>query len=119
MKILIVDDEAMTRRMAQMILEKAGNDCLMADSGMAALEILKQEKVDLVLMDVEMPQMSGLQTLEEIRKSDWGREQKVVLMSGTIDEAVQNAKQNQGVIDCMQKPFKVPDLQGMLEKVNN
>ena len=68
--ILVVDDDAMNLKMVEMILKRKGYDVKKADSGQAALALLKEESVDLVLLDVEMPVMSGIETLDAIR-TEW------------------------------------------------
>ena len=65
--ILVVDDDAMNLRMAEVMLKKKGYDVRKADSGQTALTLLQEETVDLVLLDVEMPGMSGTETLDAIR----------------------------------------------------
>lgn len=68
--ILAVDDDTMNLRMVEMILKRKDYDVKKADSGQAALALLKEESVDLVLLDVEMPGMSGIETLNAIR-AEW------------------------------------------------
>ena len=65
--ILVVDDDAMNVRMAEFILKQQQYQVLKASSGMECLEVLKNQPVDLVLLDIEMPGMNGMQTLEQIR----------------------------------------------------
>ncbi len=66
--ILVVDDEQMNRMSTKFILEKAGYDVVCAQSGEEGLRMLLERSVDLVLLDVEMPTMSGIDILREIRK---------------------------------------------------
>ena len=70
--ILVVDDDDMNLKMAEFILKKdmKENKVLLADSGMKAIDTLQREKVDLVLLDFQMPVMNGLKTLELIRKRE-------------------------------------------------
>lgn len=65
--ILLVDDNPLSRRMGQLVLEKEGHRVLPADCGAVALEMLDCERVDLVLMDLQMPEMDGTQTTQAIR----------------------------------------------------
>lgn len=67
-KILVVDDERWIRLNLKRLLESEGHSVLMADSGHAALTILKQNKVDLIISDHRMPRMSGLDLLETLRQ---------------------------------------------------
>lgn len=92
--ILVVDDDAMNLKMAEMILKKNGYEVKKADSGQAALELLEEEPVDLVLLDVEMPEMSGIETLDAIRAKQELSELPVLFLSASEDmeEAVANGE---------------------------
>ncbi len=65
--VLIVDDEPVNRMVLARMVEHHGSQCIEAASGAEALELLDVQKVDLVLLDIHMPQMSGIQTLERLR----------------------------------------------------
>lgn len=69
-KILVVDDEKPILQLVSKILEKEGHEVVTADSGEACLEILENEKPDLILMDVMMPRMDGWKVIEEIKKDE-------------------------------------------------
>ena len=90
--ILVVDDDAMNLRMAEMILRKNGYEVKKADSGQAALAFLQEEPVDLILLDVEMPGMSGIETLEAIRERPEWEKMPVLFLSASEDmeQAVAN-----------------------------
>lgn len=66
--ILVADDDAMNLKRTRMILEKNYN-ILLAESGKEALEKMKSEKVDLVLLDIAMPVMDGLETFKQMKES--------------------------------------------------
>lgn len=68
-KILVVDDEAQIRRIIRLLLEKKGYSVVEAGDGVSAVEIVSKEKIDLVIMDIMMPLMSGIEATAEIRKS--------------------------------------------------
>ena len=67
-KILVVDDDAMNLKMACFILDQKSYPVITAMSGEECLEVLEREQVDLILLDVEMPGMNGIATLEKIRQ---------------------------------------------------
>ena len=89
-RILIVDDDDMNLKMAEFILKKDMKDIevLLADSGMKAIDILQREKVDLVLLDFQMPVMNGLKTLEIIRKRDNLKDIPVFFLTGKSSREV-------------------------------
>jgi len=101
---MIVDDEPDMLSMLRLILEKrCGCDVVASSSGLAALEMLGECTPDLVITDIKMPDLDGLQLLSKIQAYD--RTISVIVMTGygTIDMAVQALKD--GAYDFLQKPF--------------
>ena len=84
-KILIVDDDPVTLRFMKNVLE-GSYDVAMANSGMNAMTFLQENKTDLVLLDYEMPVMSGLQTLNMIRADENLREIPVIFLTAKDDK---------------------------------
>ena len=80
-KILIVDDEADDRMMAKIILEKEGFKVIEAKDWKEALTKIKEGHIDLVLLDLRMPEMDGLELLGKIRKENSSEELPVVIYS--------------------------------------
>ena len=78
-KVLVVEDEADTLEVVRAILEDAGLQVVTAHNGEKCLETLEREEVDLVLLDVIMPKMSGWETFRIIREKH--RKQKVAFLS--------------------------------------
>ncbi len=103
--ILVVDDDAMNLRMAEMLLKKKEYNVKKADSGQAALALLQEETVDLVLLDVEMPVMSGIETLEEIRARHELAELPVVFLSASEDMEKSVANGEYAVQGFIMKPI--------------
>ncbi len=102
--VLIVDDEEIMRDVLETILSGAGYKADLAKTGEEALEIYSQKSYDVVLMDVSMPGMGGLSTLEELIKLD---EEAVVLMItafATFDTAI--SAWEKGAMGCIRKPFQ-------------
>ncbi len=73
-KIMLVDDNKRILELLGTVMRKAGHDVIVADSGATCLEILKDEKPDLILMDVMMPEMDGWKTVEAIKKDPSNRD---------------------------------------------
>lgn len=111
--ILLVDDEADFVEMLSLRLKEAGETVLTAPSGSQCLEILNQTKIDVVVLDVKMPGMDGIETLQEIKKSHPLVEVIMLTGHGTIDTAVQGMKL--GAFDFLMKPADFDDFIG---KVN-
>jgi CheY-like chemotaxis protein len=88
-KILIVDDEEMDRILLSEILHQAGHEPLFAPNGQVALGIWKRTKVDLVVTDIVMPELNGLELLESMREEDpWVR---VIAISGVTAKKLNEA----------------------------
>ena len=69
-RVLVVDDERKMRRVLQIMLEQMGLESLAADNGEQAVELFDGEKIDLVLTDLKMPGMTGIELIERIRTLD-------------------------------------------------
>ncbi|MCE5299313.1 MAG: sigma-54 dependent transcriptional regulator [Spirochaetia bacterium] len=111
-KILVVDDEENIRKVLKGLLARNGyNDVLMAGDGLQAIETINDENIDLIISDVNMPNMDGLELFEEI--GDTGIPFIILTAYGTIETAV-NAVKN-GVYDFLEKPF---DEKNLIEVVN-
>lgn len=111
--ILIVDDEEKTRKVLKINLADTYR-ILLASNGGEAVKILNQETVHLVLTDLKMPEMNGLELLHHIR--DNYKNIPVILMTayGTVENAVEAMKM--GAYDYILKPVKISELELLLEK---
>jgi two-component system, cell cycle sensor histidine kinase and response regulator CckA len=83
MNILIVDDIPMNRRLLQIILESKEFKTFEAGNGLEALDMLENEKIDLIISDILMPVMDGYRLCEEVRKSPKFRDIPLILFSAT------------------------------------
>ncbi len=107
-KIMLVDDEERFLATTQKLLNKKGYDAITASSGSQALEILGQKQVHVVILDVKMPGMDGIETLKAIKKQYPMVE--VIMLTGhaTVESAVQGLKT--GASDYLMKPAEIDDL---------
>lgn len=102
-KILIVDDSALSRRTLRRILESAGYEVVEADDGMAALELYFLEKPSLVLLDLVMKGMYGVEVLVKLREMDQGA--RVVVASADIQSSTRTLVHEAGALGFVHKPF--------------
>ena len=119
-RLLIVDDEQTIRRLCMTVGESLGFSCLEAESGDAALALLEEQPVHMVLTDMVMPNMSGLEFLEHVRRVYPRVEIAVMTGHGSVETAVQAMKL--GAYDYISKPFAPLDelrlfLRRMADKV--
>lgn len=103
--ILLVDDNAMNRNMLGRRIERQGHKILEAEDGREALEILREQEIDLMLLDVEMPGVNGFEVLQRV-KADPDLRKTAVIMLSALDEIdiVVSCIQN-GADDYVPKPF--------------
>ena len=114
--ILICDDAAFMRMMIKDILTKNGyNVAGEAENGMKAVEKFKEVNPDLVLMDITMPEMDGIQALKEIQKLDGGA--KVIMCSAMGQQAMVIESIQAGAKDFIVKPFQAERVIEAVKKV--
>lgn len=116
-RILVVDDDAMNRKMANVILSQRGYAVEVAASGQECLELLKTNPYDLILLDIKMPEMDGVETLEKIREMEKGRQIPVLFLTGMADDSWKEDAERLNVLDVVQKPFIPQKLQERMTKV--
>jgi two-component system, chemotaxis family, chemotaxis protein CheY len=102
-KILIVDDSAMSRRILRRILETAGHNVIEAEDGMVAIEKYFLDKPDVVLLDLIMKGMLGMDVLHEIRRID--EKARVVVATADIQNSTRVLSETEGAIGFVTKPF--------------
>ena len=114
---LIVDDYSTARRLIKDSLEKIGFSCIEAENGNQALAIIKQTSLNLVIVDVMMPDKNGLELLKDIRADDNMKDLPVILtMLEPFDELISDGNK-MGMNDYLVKPFDVFTLSKKLDNV--
>lgn len=117
-KILVVDDEASIREFLQIMLKREKMVVDVAENGQAAWQKLQSHSYDLIISDIQMPEMTGLELLEKIKAKDPSALVLMITAFGSTDIAVQAMKL--GAYDFLTKPFKLDDvklrIQNALEK---
>lgn len=115
-KIMVIDDEPDIILLIKHILKRAGHEIIGAESGEVALNKLKDEKPDLILLDIMMPVMHGWKTLEKIRKIKDSEDIPVVILTaGAITFELFKRSDLNEFVDYIAKPFKWDSL---IEKVD-
>jgi DNA-binding NtrC family response regulator len=112
-KVLLVDDEKDFVEMLSLRLKEAGEKVTPAYSGKECLETLEKTEIDVVILDIKMPGMDGIETLREIRKRFPLVEVIMLTGHGTIETAVEGMKV--GAFDYLLKPADFDDLTAKLE----
>ncbi len=113
--VLIVDDEDTTRNLCRDVVADAGLRTRTASTTEQALDILDQYPVDLVITDLRVPQIGGIELLKRVRESYAQTAVIVLTQYGTIESAVEATRM--GAADYVTKPFHVPELRGKIDRV--
>jgi two-component system response regulator AtoC len=113
-RVLVVDDEAPMRRALEILLATLDLEAVPAESAEAALTVLTREHVDLVLTDVRLPGMSGVEALRRIREIDQALPVIVLTAYGTIQDAVEAMRL--GAFDYVLKPFEIDAVAAAVRK---
>jgi two-component system chemotaxis response regulator CheY len=103
-KLLLVDDSGLARRSMRAMLEPAGFEVIEAEDGMTALERYSLDKPDLVILDLVMKGMYGLDVLTKLRQLD--PEARVVVVSADVQQSSQDMVQAAGAIGFLNKPVE-------------
>lgn len=116
--ILLVDDNFINRLLVIHLLDDKGYTVIEAENGYGAIEKLKEEDIDLVLMDISMPDLDGLEATRIIRKMDEAYLHKVPIIAMTAHAFQQQIQEalDSGMNDYLSKPFKPEEL---FQKINN
>lgn len=117
LKVLLVDDEEDIIEVIQDRLEAYGFTVATARTGVEALKKLSLERFDGVFLDVKMPEMGGIEALEEIRKRDTKIPVIIITSSSTREAAIEAIAK--GANDYVLKPFEWQELKAKIEKVYN
>ncbi|EPR37313.1 response regulator receiver protein [Desulfovibrio sp. X2] len=113
-KILVIDDERPTLGMFRLFLEKYGHEVLLAENGADGLELFAREAPPVVLTDIKMPGMDGIEVLKRIKQANPAVEVIVITGHGDMDLAIQAL--NLDATDFINKPIKKEELDAALHR---
>jgi CheY-like chemotaxis protein len=114
LRVLVVDDNDDIRDLFRRLVERAGHAVETAADGVEAVEVLERESFDLMLLDLTMPRMNGVDVVRWLRAHpDVAPELRVVVISGWAGEQ-RAVLQELGVVDVMQKPLRLQQLTDLI-----
>src|SRR5256884_4334126 len=117
-RILVVDDERSMRELLAIVLRREGYEVLLADNGRTAIDLLEREPVDLLISDIKMPDLSGVDVLRAAKKIDQDILGIMITAFASTDTAVEAMRL--GACDYLSKPFDIDLLKMKVrEKIEN
>jgi len=116
-KILAVDDSKTMRDMVSFTLKGAGHDVVLADDGVNALTALTGQEVDLVITDVNMPNMNGIELVEKLRQDPRFRATPILILTTESDDSLKQRGRAAGATGWIVKPFVPEKLLKVVDKV--
>jgi len=109
-RILIIDDETVARKALHQALTKAGYSVLEASDGTSGLELAKGSKPDLIICDIDMPGMTGFETLTALKADDRTKDVPFVFLTGSSDAITGKLGRMLGAEEFIEKPFSFSKL---------
>ena len=117
-KILVADDEKHIVQIVQFNLEKKGNyEVIVASDGEMALELIRQEKPDLVISDIMMPKMTGFELFEALRKDEEIKDTPFIILTAKGQDSYFEEGQEKGILHILTKPFRPKALLAIAKEI--
>jgi len=117
MKILIIDDNEKISKMLSTFLRLNGNECITASKGRTGLSLIEEQKFDVVLLDLAMPDFSGYDVIDALEKNGTLKQNKIIVFTASnVSQAKLDELVSRGVRDYVLKPI---DLNELLEKLKD
>ncbi|MGD2186425.1 MAG: sigma-54 dependent transcriptional regulator [Desulfobacterales bacterium] len=113
-KILVVDDDASHRKMIEAVLSDEGHEIKQADDGQVAINAVRKEFFDLILMDIRMSEVGGIEALKQIKEISPGIPIVIMTAYASVDTAVEALKS--GAYDYLTKPIDIDELKILVQK---
>ncbi len=116
-RILVVDDSMSALLSMQRCLTRIGYETILAENGVCAIEMIKEKSPDIILMDVLMPHMHGLECLQIIKADPDVRHIPVIMITSMSDSQIEIISLRAGASDFLKKPVNVEILKLRIEKI--
>lgn len=113
-KILVIDDESDIRAALDAILEDEGFSVITAADGMEGVQKNKENDPDVIILDLKMPKMGGMEALREIRKTD--KDVRVIILTGYGEAGSVREAENLDVFEYVSKPFRNAMITGCVKE---
>ena len=115
--ILIVDDDTVCRGLIRMVLEYDGCRCMEAEDGDAALAMLKQHHIDVMILDYMMPKVSGIEVLTALRQPSQPLSPPTIMITGMLLPPVHEQATQLGAFAILEKPYDLGELRALIAHI--
>lgn len=116
-RVLVVDDEIHIVHVVAIKLRNNGYDVITANNGAEALELAQQENPDIIVTDYQMPVMSGLELVKELRENEITKNTPVILLTARSFAISKEEQDDLQISTCLSKPFSPRELLGDIEDI--
>lgn len=117
MKILIVDDDKTTRKLLTLYLKSKGFEVVAAENGLEALEKLGTENINLIVSDMNMPYMDGIEFTKTVKNDPNFKNIPIIMLTTEADEDEVKKAYDAGVDDYLVKPTNAEQISGRIKKI--
>lgn len=114
-RMLVVDDEPMMRDLLHKTLTRKGHEVIAVDSGRKAIQLFRQDRPALTILDLNLPDINGIDVLREIRSVD--PHTPVIILTGAGTEDLEQQARALGVTDILKKGFSLHELGAALQRI--
>lgn len=117
MKILVVDDDKTTRKLLSLYLKAKGYEVVTAENGLDAMEKLGTENINLVVTDINMPYMDGIELTKNLRADDSWKDLPILMVTTEADDDERKKAYETGVDDYLVKPANAEQISDSIKKI--
>jgi DNA-binding response OmpR family regulator len=112
MKVLIIDDNQEVSELLSIFLKRKGFDNVIINDPRVALGHIKEEKYDVVVLDISMPEISGIDIIKTLEKEQILKDQKIIILSAVVftSQQVNDLLTKEGIHSCLKKPIRLDEL---------
>ncbi|MFB5618885.1 MAG: response regulator [Candidatus Nitrosomaritimum aestuariumsis] len=112
MKVLVVDDNKDVSELLSIFLKKKGYDNVIINDPRIALGHIKEEKYDVMVLDISMPEISGIDIIQTLEKEGILKDQKIIILSAVAftSQQVNDLLEKEGIHNCLKKPIRLNEL---------
>ena len=112
MKVLVVDDNKDVSELLSIFLKKKGYDNVIINDPRIALGHIKEEKYDVMVLDISMPEISGIDIIQTLEKEKILKNQKIIILSAVAftSQQVNDLLEKEGIHSCLKKPIRLNEL---------